>query len=74
MSAGPHVSDKKNRGRGCDGAAVAKLADGGVSGDDDGTNVTASTSRTYQATWMDLLSAFKTTAVAMAVRWFSSTA
>ena len=45
-----------------------ELADGDVSGDDDGTNATASTSRTYQATWMDLLPAIKTTATAMAAR------
>ena len=50
-----------------------ELADGGISGDDDGTNATASTSRTYQATWMDLLPAIKTTMTAMAVWGFGST-
>ena len=50
-----------------------ELTDGGVSGDDDGTNATASTSRTYQATWMDLLPAIKTTATAMAAWGFGST-
>ena len=51
-----------------------ELTDDGIFGDDDGTSVTASTSQTYQATWMDLLPAIKTTAAAMAVRWFGSMA
>jgi len=47
LSAGPHVSDKKNRGRGCDGAAAAKLADGGFSSDTEGTGVLPTTMCTY---------------------------
>jgi len=35
----------KNRGHGLLNVNSAELADGGVSGDDDGTSVTASTSR-----------------------------
>ena len=45
MSAGPCVSDTKNRGHGSLDGNPAELADGGVFGDDDGTSVTASTSR-----------------------------
>ena len=45
LSAGPHVSDKKNRGCGCDGAVVAKLTNGGFSDDEEGTSVTVTTSR-----------------------------
>ena len=75
---GPHVSwarasATRNRGDGLLDAKPAELADGGVSDDEDGTSVTASTSQTYQATWMDLLPAIKTTATAMAARGFGST-
>ena len=45
LSAGPHISDKKNRGRGCDGAAAAKLADGGFTGNGEGTSMLAMISR-----------------------------
>ena len=41
----PQVSERKNRGGGCDGAAAAKLTDDGFTGDEEGTSVTASTSR-----------------------------
>ena len=45
MSAGPRVSDTKNRGNGSLDGTPAELTDGDVFGDDDGTSVTASTSR-----------------------------
>jgi len=41
MSAGPRVSDTKNRARRFARRSPAELADDGVSGDKDGTNVTA---------------------------------
>ena len=44
MSAGPRVSDTKNSGHGSLDENPAELVDGGVSDDDDGTSVTASTS------------------------------
>ena len=69
-----HRSARRNRGHGSLVRNPAELTDSGVFGDDDGTYVTASTSQTYQATWMDLLPAIKTTATAMAARGFGSTA
>ena len=45
MSAGPMRQRHENRGHGLLDANLVELADGGVSGDDDGTSVTASTSR-----------------------------
>jgi len=45
MSTGPHVSDTKIEHGGSLDGDRRKLADGGVSDDDDGTNMTASISR-----------------------------
>jgi len=45
LSAGPRVSDTKNKGHGSLNGNPAELADGGIFDDDDGTSVTASTSR-----------------------------
>ena len=73
LSARPARQQHENRGHGSLDENPTELANGGVSGDDDGTYVTASTSQTYQATWMDLLPAIKTTATAMAARGFGST-
>ena len=54
-------------------AAAVELADGDSSSDGSGTNTSTSNSRVYRPTWLGLLPATKTVAVAMAVQWFGPT-